>query len=434
MLSRIILAIAFWLVAGTSFAQQITVDGPLPRDLSEGRFRLTITVTGLNQALVDRGANDGTGNDQIKNRFAIKITSLGANEDLPTDQATAAADTRLSKFYLQEGQPMVQDPSDIKNATDQHSQRYTIDVIEAVAGELKTKASSGQLTLAVFFYLGQAQNKDHVAKLENIVLKQEVFLINAQPAFDGSTPIAGSHKSLIVNWTVQSAVATIGGDGSTKEPSSVVVYVVHPDVETQGFPAKVFSGTGGTPDTDGTCTYSKPGGSEAVACVSCGDKTYLNRTAIKEALGDRVTIVTGKNSDGSVKVDGLDNEVAAPYTVFMQFLPDGLGASQCLPGQPSANFTLTELNGEGDAEVVDFRCFVATAAYGSPMAAELKYFRKFRSHVLLKTAAGRWFVRNYYKYSPALADYIAERPALRDFVRGMLEVPAGFLKSVDAYY
>ena len=37
-----------------------------------------------------------------------------------------------------------------------------------------------------------ARNADHVAKLENILLKQEVFLINAQPAFDGGWGVAFS--------------------------------------------------------------------------------------------------------------------------------------------------------------------------------------------------------------------------------------------------
>ena len=434
-LSRILLFLSLWLVAGTSFAQTIAIEGGLPRDLTEGRFRLTITISGLTQALIDRGATDGTGNEQLKSRFAIKLSNLGQNEDLPIDPATAAAATRLTKFYMQEGQPMVQDPADVKNAPDQHSQRYFIDVIEAVPGELKAKASSGSVTVVVYFYLGFATVKDQVAKLDpGKVILQEVYLINAQPTFDGSSPIAGSHKSLIVNWKVSEAVATLGPDTTPRVPSNVVVYVVHPDVASQSFPAKVFSGAAGTADADGFCQYAKPASTAAAGCITCAEKTYLNRTAIKELLGDKVTIVTGKNDAGSAKLDGLDNDSPAPYTVFMQYLPDGIGASQCIPGQPSANFTLTELNGEGDAEVVDFRCFVATAAYGSPMADELKYFRKFRSQVLLKSAVGRWFVHNYYEYSPPVADFIAGRPAVRDFVRGILEVPAKMLKSVDEYY
>lgn len=437
MLSRILMLLSLALTSAPAFAQSsgMTMEGSLPRDLSEGRFRLTITVTGLTQAMVDRGASDGSGNDLLKARFAIKLA--GSNEDTPIDQATGATDGRQTKFYMQEGQPYVSDPADVTNGAGLHSQRYFIDIIEAVPGELKSKADSSKtLSIAVFFYLGFAQNKDAVYKIDPPqAIKQEIYLINAQPEFAGSAPIAGSHKSLIVSWNVKTGLGTIGGDaGLTRDPSNVVVYVLHPDVGSQGLPAKVFSGSAGAADTEGSCQYTKPAATEAATCVTCGEKTYLNRAAIKDLLGDKVTIVTGKNSDGQVKVDGLDNDVSAPYTVFMQYLPDGLGASQCLPGLPSANFTLTELNGEGDAEVVDFRCFIATAAYGSPMAEELKYFRKFRSHVLLKSALGRSFVHYYYEYSPPVARYISEHPTLRDAVRAVLEVPAKILESVDEYY
>ncbi len=65
-------------------------------------------------------------------------------------------------------------------------------------------------------------------------------------------------------------------------------------------------------------------------------------------------------------------------------------------------------------------CFIATAAYGSPMAAEVTALRRFRDHYLMQTEAGRVFVRLYYRYSPALADYIRERDELRAAVRAAL--------------
>jgi len=62
-------------------------------------------------------------------------------------------------------------------------------------------------------------------------------------------------------------------------------------------------------------------------------------------------------------------------------------------------------------------CFIATAAYGSPLAPELDTLRKFRDQYLLTNQLGQLFVAQYYQYSPPLADYIRERENLRKIIR-----------------
>ena len=65
-------------------------------------------------------------------------------------------------------------------------------------------------------------------------------------------------------------------------------------------------------------------------------------------------------------------------------------------------------------------CFIATAAYGSPLDPHLDTLRNFRDRYLLTNAPGRAFVSFYYRHSPLLADYIAERDWLRAIVRALL--------------
>jgi len=54
------------------------------------------------------------------------------------------------------------------------------------------------------------------------------------------------------------------------------------------------------------------------------------------------------------------------------------------------------------------------------MAAEVVALRRFRDERLLPTQAGRAFVDLYYRYSPAIADFIRERDTLRAVVRWAL--------------
>ena len=65
-------------------------------------------------------------------------------------------------------------------------------------------------------------------------------------------------------------------------------------------------------------------------------------------------------------------------------------------------------------------CFIATAAYGTPMAAEIDTLRAFRDTWLLTNPAGTAFVDFYYRVSPALADQVAQHPVLGAAVRAIL--------------
>jgi len=65
-------------------------------------------------------------------------------------------------------------------------------------------------------------------------------------------------------------------------------------------------------------------------------------------------------------------------------------------------------------------CFIATAAYGTPMAAQIDVLRAFRDTYLLDNALGTAFVDCYYRFSPFLADLVAQHPWLAAAMRVLL--------------
>jgi hypothetical protein len=62
-------------------------------------------------------------------------------------------------------------------------------------------------------------------------------------------------------------------------------------------------------------------------------------------------------------------------------------------------------------------CFIATAAYGSPLHSFVKILRNFRDTYLITSKPGRLFLNLYYKYSPSIAAFVAKHKALRFVVR-----------------
>ena len=65
-------------------------------------------------------------------------------------------------------------------------------------------------------------------------------------------------------------------------------------------------------------------------------------------------------------------------------------------------------------------CFIATACYGDYNAEEVVVLRNYRETVLLKTVAGRLFVKLYYWLSPVLAKLIAKSDRTKAFIRNHL--------------
>ena len=71
-------------------------------------------------------------------------------------------------------------------------------------------------------------------------------------------------------------------------------------------------------------------------------------------------------------------------------------------------------------------CFIATAAFGSPMAGQVEILRQFRDRYLLTNNIGQKFVVWYYRNGPTAANWIKDKPLTKAAIRAALYPLIGF--------
>jgi uncharacterized delta-60 repeat protein len=81
-----------------------------------------------------------------------------------------------------------------------------------------------------------------------------------------------------------------------------------------------------------------------------------------------------------------------------------------------ANFSAIVI-GDVWEEVKKSPCFVATAAYGSPLHPYVRILRDFRDKFLMSNKLGRSLVSVYYEYSPFIANFFAKHKVLKLIVQ-----------------
>jgi len=99
---------------------------------------------------------------------------------------------------------------------------------------------------------------------------------------------------------------------------------------------------------------------------------------------------------------------------FSRWSGDACGTDNPITIYMDSNKTITAnfrvISKEEDKDGI---CFIATAAYGSQMHPYVKILRDFRDKHLISYKLGREFVNLYYKYSPYVANIVAEHKALK---------------------
>ena len=83
-------------------------------------------------------------------------------------------------------------------------------------------------------------------------------------------------------------------------------------------------------------------------------------------------------------------------------------------------------------------CVIASAAYGSELAAPVQFLREFRNEEVLSTFAGSQFMKAfnmfYYSFSPAVASMILQSPVLAQVVRTLVYPLIGSLEASSSIF
>ncbi len=254
-----------------------------------------------------------------------------------------------------------------------------------VTCHLGNMASSATINVAIIATLNTAGTNTNTVFVDSVnpdnsIANNESFENSTVTTNDVDLAVSQTNTTTAINFgSNETYVVTVTNNSGTDGASTLVLTTTLPTN------ANYVSGTG----TGWSCSAS----STVVTC---------NLTTLAMASSSVVTIVATLNSDGSnsntVTISALNT--------------DPVSGNNSSTVTTTVNPQVTPTGGSG--------CFIATAAYGSPMESEVRYLRAFRDEYLLTNSAGKWFVKMYYRYSPALATGIKNNENLKSIVRGLL--------------
>ena len=289
----------------------------------------------------------------------------------------------------------------------------TIEVIPTTVTTLRSQAlvTSGA-TDPIF-----DNSSDIEATLVNVVPQASDLSLTARP--DDTPVTANSSGEGVVQWRF--TIFNGGGQLAT-------------DVKLTGtLPAPATKLRNLTPNKEGEETDEEGEEVNTVNCVplDCFSPEECQDVLLGGGFGvdDILPIFTEDNALFTCEVGNLDVGLKVTVDVAVA-LPPGThtvqGSVTTTAGDPipsnnqaSSEATVVEQppdppassGGDGGG------CFIATAAFGSPLTKEVKVLRHFRDRYLLPYQAGQLLVRGYYYTSPPLAAFIAQHSGLKQMVR-----------------
>ncbi|MFK7824110.1 MAG: CFI-box-CTERM domain-containing protein [Oligoflexales bacterium] len=369
-------------------------------------INLVCTVSGLYKSEIEE-----------QTKLVDQINFKVGAEDKPIARSAGSKDHNYNlDLYWQSN---ASSPELLAESSDKYKITYnvTIGINNNDENTIKILAESGSIPIkAVFLYKDK-----NGATVEG---RGTASLFNHNP-IEAPTgfKVLSIHKGLDIEWEKSTAIKH--SDSKAHKVSNMLVMLFKEGESEIDLQAKQAINTEGSdPDFSG-CRYVA--GEEH--CIQCeGDSNQIYISSDQADLQDKALVFKlVRNDKGGFSFNNLEPDTS--YTIALQY-QDGTKRSVCKVGTTILSLSLTESNGEEEGSLTDTRCFIATAAFGTPFHRHVEVFRWFRSNILLKYRFGKQIVSYYYKNSPAIANSIAKSERLRTISRGLLIIPAYILHGI----
>jgi hypothetical protein len=400
----------FFALASTKILAVTTpaVSGSLERDTSVDYFDLSIKISDISKPKLI-----GTEKSLFTDRIRIWLTDLSSstNEYVPFDGDPALVTV---PFTLKQLNDLVQ-TSNANSLTDfTYSVRISANTIGGLKSLLDSKGGGKNIKIKVIY----REDQTMISTLETQTISISTAIVKDAPTGLAAT---GTYRSIIATWTPATTVTWTADPA--KAASGITAVALDLATANLNLPSYIYDSSAvvDAAGADDACEFI-PDFADGANCISCpNSNAYLNTKALSALSSSGKFLTTATASVGKTTISGLEND--KEYAVVLYYQPGGLARSTCVHATPAANVTWSELNGEKEATLADPKCFIATAAYGSPLHKNLKPLRWFRDHVLLKTNLGSRFVDWYYLNGPRAARVVSAHPGLQLTVQALLWLP-----------
>ncbi len=200
-----------------------------------------------------------------------------------------------------------------------------------------------------------------------------------------------------------------------REGDTVVLTILFDDGNTVEFTIRALGAAPKVSPSRATYDLSNP--ADVHTTITFNVATAVTR--IEDDKGRTLIEREIEGESGNYTLQPIEQGMSASLTILSTYLENTLdyphAVTLSITFDVGANCTFTIETAPG--------CFIATAAYGTPMAEEVKILRNLRDGHLLTNPPGRAFVVLYYRISPPIARFITDHDFLKPVVRAGL-VPA----------